>query len=106
MRRQYKKYQNTASTVEYIPVGTFWIPGWVPPRGPQGEQGIHFYKEQYKQRMRRIVEISELSFSEVSASRRLQNWHVIERGRFRWFGAYSRAFSVVRRMLTAVIYIP
>merc|ERR1719247_2277920 len=39
-------------------------------------QGISFYKEQYKQRMRKIVEISELSFEQADAARRLGNWHI------------------------------
>lgn len=39
-------------------------------------QGIQFYKEQYKSRMRKIVEISELAFAEADSARRLGNWHI------------------------------
>jgi hypothetical protein len=39
-------------------------------------QGITFYREQYRARMKKIIEISELPFSEAETARRLGNWHI------------------------------
>merc|ERR1719379_2248307 len=39
-------------------------------------KGIQFYREQYKARMKKIIEISELPFSEAETARRLGNWHI------------------------------
>merc|ERR1711924_593819 len=37
---------------------------------------IQYYKEQYKARMKKIIEIAELPFSEAETARRLGNWHI------------------------------
>jgi len=39
-------------------------------------KGIEFYREQYKARMKKIIEISELPYSEAETARRLGNWHI------------------------------
>jgi hypothetical protein len=44
-------------------------------RSGQAQQ-IQFYREQFRQRMKKIVEIAELSFYDADAARRLGNWHI------------------------------